>query len=416
MSTEYNVLAPGPVNLHPRVRNVLSLPMIHHRTPEFDQILKRTLMRLKKVFFTHQDVFILSSTGSGGMEALIVNTLEKNDKVLLIESGKFGERWGEMVKTYGGQLHTITVPWGQSISPDTLANFLQQNPDTKIVLCQACETSTAVAHPIQELAAVIKNYPQTLFLVDAITALGAYPIKMDDWGIDGLVAGSQKAFMLPTGLALVSFSEKAWKKIETVTTPRFYFDIRKEKKANQNGETFFSSNVSLIRALDEVLNIIEETGIEKLFQIIDERAQMTRHLGQKLGFKLFAAQDPTANPTANQNQNSSPSVTALLLPQPNEFNDTTTPQYDGQKIRALLEKKYFITIMGGQDQAKGRILRIGHMGYISVLQMQELFEKLYLTIQELYPNWKLIAFADWQNEIKNYIQKNLIDKNSSWEL
>jgi aspartate aminotransferase-like enzyme len=408
MTIEYNVLAPGPVNLHPRVRNVLSLPMIHHRTPEFDQILKRTLQRLKKVFYTKQDVFILTSTGSGGMEALLVNTLEKGDKVLLIESGKFGERWGEMVKAFGGVLHTLSIPWGEAVSVEQVQTFLNQNPDTKIVLCQACETSTAVAHPIQALAKVIQNYSNTLFLVDAITALGAYPIYMDDWGIDGLVAGSQKAFMLPTGLSLISFSEKAWKKIQNVTTPRFYFDVRKEKKANQNGETFFSSNVSLIRALDEVLNIIEETGIEKLFRMIQERSEMTRHLGQKLGFTLFVK--------SKHNLSFSPSVTALFLPSPNDFNDQTQTQYDGQKIRSLLESKYFITIMGGQDQAKGKILRIGHMGHISITQMQDFFEKLYLTIQELYPNWKLMKFSDWQLEIKNYIQINLTDKKSNWDL
>lgn len=393
MITEYNVLAPGPVNLHPRVRNVLSLPMIHHRTPEFDQILKRVLLRLKKIFFTQEDVFILTSTGSGGMESLIVNTLEKNDKVLLIDSGKFGERWGEMIQTFGGQLHTIKLEWGQALDPQQLSDFLNSNPDTKLVLTQACETSTGVSHPIQEMGQILKSYPHTLFLVDAITALGAFPLKMDDWGIDGLVGGSQKAFMLPTGLAFVSFSQKAWKKIATNSTPRFYFDIRKEKKANQNGETFFSSNVTLIRALDEVLNILDEVGYDQLFKIISERAQMTRHFGPQLGFQLFA-------------KFPSDSVTALLLP-----TNIDPKKYDGQKIRSLLESKYHITIMGGQDQAKGKILRIGHMGYITAASMVDLFEKLYLVIQELYPDWPLPNSQKFSAELKSYIST----QTSNWD-
>ncbi len=353
MDTEYNVLAPGPVNLHPRVQAALALPMIHHRTPEFDRILARVLSRLKTVFQTQEPVFISTSTGSGGMEALLVNVLSTGDRVLGIDSGKFGERWCEMAETFGATVDRLQVPWGQAVSPASVEKHLATHPDTKIVLCQACETSSGVVHPIHELGALIQKYPDTLFLVDGITALGAMPLPMDLWNIDGLVGGSQKAFMLPTGLSLFSFSKKAWKKIEKNQTPRFYFDVRKEKKANDKGETFFSSNVSLIRALDVVLDLIEERGLKTLFKDIEQRAVFTRTFAQKMGFKLFA-------------EKPSSSLTALTVPM----------TIDSQKVRQSLEEKYQITIMGGQDQVKGKILRIGHMGYIQPKQMVELMMKL----------------------------------------
>jgi aspartate aminotransferase-like enzyme len=353
MTVEYNVLAPGPVNLHPKVQETLALPMIHHRTPEFDRILKKVLTDLKNIFQTKQPVFISSSTGSGGMEALLVNTMAPGDHVLGIDSGKFGERWCEMVEAFGGKLTKIKVPWGESVSPEQVERELKKNPDIKIVMCQACETSSGVLHPIEALGKIIHQFPNTLFLVDAITALGALPIKMDEWHLDAVVGGSQKAFMLPTGLSLFSFSEKAWKKIETNPQPRFYFDVRKEKKANDKGETFFSSNVTLIRALAVVLDMISEKGLEKLFQEIESRAKFTRHFGQKLGLTLYA-------------KNPSNSLTALRVP----------AGVDSQKIRQSLEDRFHTTIMGGQDEAKGKILRIGHMGYILPEQMRSLMLNL----------------------------------------
>lgn len=353
MGIEYNVLAPGPVNLHPRVQETLALPMIHHRTPEFDRILSQVLSRLKLVFKTEQPVFVLSSTGSGGMEALLVNTLEKGDTVLGIDSGKFGERWCEMVETFGGKLDRMKIEWGKAADPADVEKHLKENPETKIVLCQACETSSGVVHPIEKIGEVISKFPNTLFLVDGITALGAMPLKMDQWHLDGLVGGSQKAFMLPTGLTLFSFSKKAWTKIEKNPTPRFYFDVRKEKKANEKGETFFSSNVTLIRALNVVLDLIFEKGLDQLFAEIEKRAHFTRHFGQKMGLHLYA-------------KSPSSSLTALLLPN----------NIDSQKIRTQLEEKFQITVMGGQDQAKGKILRIGHMGYIQPKQMITLMMKL----------------------------------------
>lgn len=341
------MLAPGPVQLHPEVQKILGLPMIHHRTPEFDGIFKRTLQNLKYLFQTKNDVYIQTSTGSGGMEALLVNVLSPGDHVLAIVSGKFGERWADMAETYGAQVHRLNCEWGYPVKVDDVKAALKEHPQTKIVMCQACETSTATTHPIREIGKIIEQ-TSALFLVDGITATGAFPTPMDEWHIDGLVAGSQKAVMLPTGASFISFSQKAWAHVMTAKTLRFYFDIRKEKAANQKGESYFSAPVPLIRALDFVLTDIQKTGLEKHFQTLHHRAEYTRKMTDTLGLKLFSHAP-------------SDSVSAYLLPD----------GFDGAKLRDHLEKKYFLTVMGGQDQLKGKIIRLGHMGYISKENMHQ---------------------------------------------
>lgn len=336
----YLLLAPGPVNLHPQVRKILSEPMIHHRTPLFDKILTRVLERLPSVFYTHQRVYLLSCTGSGGMETLMVNTCNPEDEVLVINSGKFGERWVEMGKAFNLKVHDLKVPWGEACTVEMIRPFVEKLP-IRAVFCQATETSTGVKHPIEALGQYLKAFQNTLFLVDGITAVGAYPILMDAWSIDGLVAGSQKAFMLPTGMSFVSFSTKAWKRIPHVKMPRFYYDIRQEDRANQKGETWFSSNVSLIKALDVVLNLILDNGLDEHYHEIRERSEFTRFCIQHFGLKLFP-------------QSPSESITAFCVPE----------GINSQTLRNALEQDFNLTIMGGQDQLKGKILRIGHMGFI----------------------------------------------------
>ena len=382
-TTDYSLLAPGPVNLHPEVRRILSLPMIHHRTPEFDQILKRVLQDLKTVFQTENSVFIHTSTGTGGMESLLVNTLSPGDKVLAIVSGKFGERWAEMAKVYEGDVHVMNVEWGQAVNPKDVQDHLIKHPDTRSVLCQACETSTGVAHPIQALGKIISAFPNTLFLVDGITAVGAYPVPMDAFHIDGLVAGSQKAFMLPTGLSFVSFSKKAWKVIETAKTKRYYFDVRREKAANDKGETFFSSPVTLIRALDFILSDVKKNTLQNLFHSIHRRAEMVRLFAPRLGLELYASSP-------------SDSVTALKVPAP----------LDSQKMRQYIEDQFKITIMGGQDQAKGKILRVGHMGSIQDSEILRLFETLAKTLVHFDPGIDASGFGHVLADLQKWQKAN----------
>ena len=340
------VLAPGPVQLHPKVQAALALPMIHHRTPEFDRIFQETLLKLQAIFQTKQPVFALTATGSGGMEAALVNVLSPGDAVLGIDSGKFGERWCEMVQTFGGKLHRLKTEWGQAVSPAAVEAALRAHPEIKLVLCQACETSTGVQHPISELAKITAQN-DCLLLVDAITALGAYHLPMDAWGIDVLIGGSQKAFMLPAGMTFLSFSQKAWKKVESARTPRFYFDVRKELVANRKGESYFSGNVTLIRALSVALDIMLDAGLPAWFQQIEQRANFVRTTLARLKLPLYP-------------QNPAPSLTAVRTP------------VDSVKLRELMESRYGVTVMGGQDQLRGKILRVGHMGHITGAHLWQL--------------------------------------------
>jgi len=380
----YSLLAPGPVNLHPDVLKIMSEPMIHHRTPLFDQIFERVRQNLKPLFGTKQDVFLHSSTGSGGMESLLVNSLSPGDPVLCVVSGKFGERWADMAKVFGLQTTVLQVPSGEAVQIEMVRTHLQKYPETQAVLCQACETSTAVLHPIQKLGEMISEFHETLFLVDAITALGAMPLPMDAWHIDGLVGGSQKAFMLPTGLSLVSFSEKAWQKIITSKLPKYYFDIRKEKKANEQGESYYSSNVLLIRALDVMLDLIFKHGLENLFHDIAARANFTAECGELIGLPAYS-------------KSPSPSLTALQLP----------PNMDGQKLRLHLEKQFDVTVMGGQDQLKGKILRIGHMGYIQKAEMIQFF----IHLQQGLADFGHQAHALDEKQLNQILEKHNQGKN-----
>jgi aspartate aminotransferase-like enzyme len=362
MSKEYIVLAPGPVHLHPKIQEILSLQTIHHRTPEFESIFSRTLQNLKYVFQTQNQCFIYTCTGSGGMEALLVNVLNPGDQVLGIQSGKFGERWCEMVQAFGAQLLLLKVPWGKSVQVEEVEKILNQNPKIKAVICQATETSTGAKHPIQQLGERIHQRKQTLFLVDAITALGAYHLPMDEWHIDGMVGGSQKSFMLPTGLSFISFSKKAWQVIETAQCPRFYFDIRKEKAANDKGESYFSSNVTLIRALDWALQEFKSKGLSQVFAEIKRRQQSAIVFGEHWGLSVFP-------------ENPSESLTVLQVP----------AEVDSAQVRLALEQKHGFTIMGGQDQLKGKVLRIGHMGYLPKDLLLKLYDHLSDVLTQQYP-------------------------------
>lgn len=373
------LLAPGPVALHPEVQKALSLPMIHHRTPEFDQILSSVLKNLKNIFQTEEPCFLLSATGSGGMEALLINVLNPGDQVLALITGKFGERWADMADAFGARVIRLSSPWGEAISVDQVAQTLKAHPQIKIVLCQACETSTAVKNPIQEIAELIKK-TDAIFLVDGITALGAYDLPMDRWGIDGLVGGSQKAFMLPTGMSFISFSKKAWKKIESSKSLKYYFDIKKEFSANEKGETYFSSNVSLIRALKVVLNLIElNGGLDSLFKTIGRRQRYTLAMAQIIGLSLYS-------------RSPSESVTALLLP----------PNMDGVKFREQLEVKYGVTVMGGQDQLKGKIIRLGHMGYIT----DEDLHRMTLGLAQNLKDFTNLEIENLENKSRQWLSEN----------
>ena len=361
----YLIMTPGPVALSPSVRSALSEQMIHHRTPEFEKILSRCLQNLKKVFQTEQDVIIINASGSGAMEAAVINLLSPGDQCLVVNAGKFGERWLEMNQAYGIQSIDLQVKWGEAVSVIEIKNSLKQNPNCKAIMVQACETSTASIHPIQEICQLKKEYPNLLIIVDAITALGAYHIPMDDWNIDALISGSQKAWMLPTGISFICLSKQAWQAAEHSKCPKYYFNLKSEKKAQQSAQTYFSSAVAHIKALDTVLNEIlspdAEIGLKKLFQELNARAYACRKALSSMGFEVFS-KSPSA------------SISAFILPQ----------NLDSDKFRNSLESKYNLSIMGGQNQLKSKIVRIGHMGYLSEADHLDALQRIHLCLKDFH--------------------------------
>ena len=368
----YRLMAPGPVQLAPEVLTALSEPMIHHRTPDFEQILRRVLQKLPPIFGTSQPVLMHTSTGSGAMESAIVNTLSLGDEVLAIVSGKFGERWAEMAEVYGLKVHKLNVEWGNPVDPKDVQTLLEKHPNIKAVLTQACETSTGTLHPIQELSQVIHQSSKALFMVDAITAIGADTLKMDEWNLDVVVAGSQKAFMIPTGLSFIALSKKAWEATKTAKIPRYYWDLNKELKANQKGETFFSTSVSLIKALDRVLWRFENEGLNKLIHRSKLHATVIRQVCSDIYNMPVFSSSPAH------------SLTALKIPS----------GIDGHILRDHLEKKYNITVMGGQDHLKGQIIRIGHLGYIQNEDVIATIHALGLTLADLKASGFTAATVD----------------------
>lgn len=360
--SKYRLLAPGPVPLSEKVKEALSLPMIHHRTPEFEEVFLECLENLKWIFQTQQPVMILPTTGSGGMEAALCNTLSPGDEILVIVSGKFGERWKKMAEIYGIKAEAFNVGWGETLNLSSLEKKLSEK-QYAAVLSQVSETSTATVHPIREMALLHKKYQKGLFILDAISALGCMPLPMDEWGLDVVVAGSQKAFALPTGLSFIALSERAWEANKTARCPRFYLDVKKEKEANDKGQTHFSSSVLLVRALQAVLREFKTLGLDQLIAEIQSRAVATREAVENLGLKVYSSSP-------------SPSVTAVSLPE----------DVDGAKLRTHIEKTYNVTFMGGQDQLKGRIIRIGHMGFIDTEDILASVEALGLGLRDLDKN------------------------------
>lgn len=355
------LLTPGPVPLHPEVEAILALPMIHHRTQAFTQYLMNSLEGLKKIFHTQEGVFILSSTGSGGMEALLANTLAPGDRVLSIVSGKFGQRWYEMALRFPQvEVQAFQVPYGQDLDLDALeAKIKSFKPN--LLLCQATETSTGQKHPLAKISSIFhRQNPDGLFLVDGITAVGAYPVLTDEWELDAVVAGSQKAFMLPTGLSFVTLSKRAWKKKLATRMHSYYWDLELEKKANEKKQTFFSSNITLIRALAKALELILQSPLSQHYEEIAYRSQKTREALSLFGIPSFA-------------QTPSESVSAFAIPG------------GSSQLRDILETQYQLTLMDGQDELKNVLLRVGHMGYIPKEDLKESLKRMIQATYQYHP-------------------------------
>jgi aspartate aminotransferase-like enzyme len=336
------LLAPGPTPVPEAVNLEMAAPMVHHRTPQFSKIFGEAAEDAKYLFQTKQDVLILASTGTGGMESCITNLFSPGDKVLVINGGKFGERWGKISESYGLKPVWINVEWGQAVDVNEVKAALDKDKDIRAILVQASETSTAVAHPIEALSRLTRDRDDILLVVDGITGVGVFPLPMDEWGIDAIITGSQKALELPPGLALVALSEKAWKFADQSKCPHFYFDLKKERKNLANQTSAYTPAVSLVIGLRAVLKSFKEEGIENVHKRHNRLARATRAATKALGLKMVAPDAPAD------------SLTGVFLPD----------GIDGGKIVKSLRDDFGVTLAGGQDQWKGKIIRIAHLGYV----------------------------------------------------
>lgn len=343
------LFTPGPTALLPSAQLAMAAAGMHHRTAEFRALYSRVLADLKVFAGTKNDVVLFTSSGTGAMEAAVANLTSPGDKVLVVTAGKFGERWEGLAKTYGCQLESLRAPYGETVAPEQVREKLR--PEHRVLYIQATESSTGVRHDVEGIAHVLKG-SETLLVVDAITGFGTTHFDIDGWGIDVIIGGSQKAVMIPPGLAYCAVSDRAWQRMETTKNPRYYFDLRKERKNGAKGESSYTPSTALVAALAAALDYLREqgggdlaTGRELLIENAETAAAMTRAAANALGLKLFSASSPGA------------ALTAISSP----------PSLDSGEIVKGFRNRFGAVIANGQGEMKGQLFRIAHLGYYDYL-------------------------------------------------
>jgi aspartate aminotransferase-like enzyme len=361
------LFSPGPTMLPPEVLLKMAAPIMHHREPEFEKIMEEIRKGLKYLFQTKNEVMVFTSSGTGAMEGAVSNILAKGNKALVVRGGKFGERWGEICKAYGIEFVPVDVEWGKAVRPEQIRHALAENPSIRAVYTQATETSTGVKHPIREIAGIVGKYPDTVLVVDAITGIGVFDLPMDTWNLDVVISGSQKALMLPPGLSFAALSEKAWTFVERSNLPKYYHDFKRELKSTQKNQSSYTPAVSLFVGLRESLRMIQEEGLEALFRRHKKLAEATWAAVKALGLELFAPEAP------------SEAVTAVKVPE----------GIDGLKLQKLFFERFGITVAEGQDRAKGKIIRIAHLGYYERLDMIMVISALEMLLKQMGYSFEL---------------------------
>ena len=343
------LFTPGPTQLLPSAQLAMAAATMHHRTAEFRALYTRVLADLKTFVGTNNDVVMFTASGTGAMEAAVANLTSPGDKVLVVSAGKFGERWEGLAKTYGCQVDSLRAPYGQTVSPQQVQE--KTGSDHKALFVQATESSTGVRHDVEGIARVLRG-SETLLVVDAITGLGTTHFDVDRWGIDVIIGGSQKAVMVPPGLAYCAVSERAWERMETTKNPRYYFDLRKERKNGAKGESSYTPATALVAALAAALDYIREQGAgdlaagrKLLVDNAETAAAMTRAAAQALGLRLFSASSPGA------------ALTAIASPD----------RVDSGDIVKTFRNRFGAVIANGQGEMKGQLFRIAHLGYYDYL-------------------------------------------------
>ena len=351
MLRKNRLFTPGPTPILPAAQTAMASFAMHHRTADFRALYTRVLADMKDFIGTRNDVLILASSGTGAMEGSVSNLTSPGDKVLVLTAGKFGERWRDLAKAFGCVVEVLSAPYGETLALDDIRQKL--TPDVRAVYMQATESSTGARHDVKGIAKLVRAQgDETLLVVDAITGLGTTHFDVDGWGIDVIIGGSQKALMIPPGLAYCAVSERAWKRMETAKSPRYYFDFRKERKAAAKGESAYTPATSLFAALGAALDFVRQmgngdlvAGREALVNNAELAAEMTRAAVQALGLKLFAAAAPAAALTAVQ----APAGT------------------DSSAIVKEFRESFAAVVANGQGEMKGKLFRIAHIGYYDYL-------------------------------------------------
>jgi len=350
MLLKNRLFTPGPTPLLPAAQNAMAAFTAHHRTADFKALFTRVLADMKDFIGTSNDVLVIASSGTGAMEGSISNLTSPGDKVLVLTAGKFGERWRDLAKAYGCQVDLVEKPYGETFSLEEVRSKL--TPETRAVYVQATESSTGARHDVEGIARLVrKNGDDTLLVVDAITGLGTTHFDVDGWGIDVIIGGSQKALMIPPGLAYLAVSERAWKRMETTKNPRYYFDFRKERKSAAKGETAFTPATSLFAALGAALDFVRQmgngdlaSGRQALVNNAELAAEMTRAGVKALGLKLYSSAPGAA-------------LTAVTAP----------AGLDSGKIVKEFRESFSAVVANGQGDMKGKLFRIAHIGYYDYL-------------------------------------------------
>jgi aspartate aminotransferase-like enzyme len=350
MIKKSRLFTPGPTPLLPAAQTAMASYGAHHRTADFRALFTRVLADVQEFIGTKNDVLVLSSSGTGFMEASVSNLTSPGDRVLVLTAGKFGERWASLAKAFGCSVETVSAPYGETFSLEEVGRKL--TPDIRCVYMQATESSTGVRHDVERVAKLVRALPDTLFVVDAITGLGTTRLDVDNWGVDVIIGGSQKALMIPPGLAYGAISERAWQRMETAKSPRYYFDLRKERKSAAKAETAYTPATSLFAGLAAALDYVRQmgdgnlvAGRDALIANAELCAAMTRAGVQALGLKLFAPSSPAA------------ALTAVAAP---AGIDSTT-------ICKRFRDQFGAVVANGQAEMKGQLFRIAHIGYYDYL-------------------------------------------------
>ena len=374
------LFTPGPVSIYPPALWASLDANIHHRTPEFRAVLTDVMKRLQNIMGEPSELFVFAASGSGGMEAAVSNFFSAGEEVLVASCGKFGERWIELARKFGLNAKVLTFPYGDAVPPEEIASAIKSQPGLRGVFIQACESSTGVQNDVESIAKIV-GASDALLVVDAVSALATMPLSFA-MGVDVLVAASQKAIMIPPGLAFLGCSQRAWGRVAGNLTPRFYFDLRAAKKAwDENGQTPFTPATSLILGLQQSLQEIENVGLSRMIELTENLARATRAGLKALSLEIFAKRPANA-------------LTAVIA-----------PQIGAEKITGELKKRFGIQVAGGQGEMKGRIFRIGHMGFIDHFDTLGLLSALELILDSLgvriVPGSSLTEFQKIFSEVRS---------------